>query len=166
MKEGELHICSGSSFIMGSAGSGKSAFLHAILKEKPPLVRNSTPCAKKPIRTVAQYKISVSDKTADKPSFVRITDEQFSDMLSMSASGIAKSHTRPTTRSDVDQIELPQRKIPRLSDSSCLPSSSSLKSESHVSTLEGFPRELLVRMNTGSISSLRLQGLGWAADVP
>ena len=140
--------------MMGSAGSGKSASLHAILKEKRPLVRNSTPCAKKLIRTVAQYKISVSDKTADKPLFVRITDEQFSDMLSTSASGITKTHTPPTARSDVYQLE-----IPRLSDSSCLPSSSSSKSESHVSTLEGFPCELLVRMNAGSISSLSLDNI-------
>ena len=145
--------------MMGSAGSGKSASLHAILKEKPPLVRNSTPCAKKPIRTVAQYKISVSDKTADKPLFVRITDEQFSDMVSMSASGIVKSYAGPMARSDVDQLESPPRKIARRSDSSCLPTFSSSKSESQASTLEGFQRELLVRMNAGSISSLSLDNI-------
>ena len=161
--------------MMGSAGSGKSAFLHAILKEKPPLVRNSTPCAKKPIRTVAQYKISVSDKTVDKPLFVRITDEQFSDMLSTSASGIVKSYSSPMARSDVDHLESPPRKIARRSDSSCLPtfnssksesqasskseSQASSKSESQASTLEGFQRELLVRMNTRSISSLSLDNI-------
>ena len=169
MKEGELHICSGSSFMMGSGGSGKSASLHAILKEKPPLVRNSTPCAKKPIRTVAQCKI-LSDKTADKPSFVRITDEQFSDMLSTSARCIAKSHTSPATKhtkfatSVSDQsLELGMSQMSLRSEESSLvarvPSSSASKSESQASNLEGFPRELLVRMNAGSISSLSLDNI-------
>ena len=170
MKEGELHICSASSFMMGSAGSGKSASLHAILKEKPPLVRNSTPCAKKPIRTVAQYKLSVSDKTADKPLFVRITDEQFSDMLSMSASGIAKSHSSHATKhakfatSVADQsLELGVSQVSLHNEESSLvasvPTSSSSKSESQASTLEGFPRELLVRMNAGSEFSLSLDNI-------
>ena len=153
--------------MMGCGGSGKSASLHAILKEKPPLVRNSTPCTKKPIRTVAQYKISVSDITADKPLFVRITDEQFSDMLSTSARCIAKSHTRPATKhtkfatSVSDQsLELGMSQMSLHSEEPSLvarvPSSSSSKSESQASNLEGFSRELLVRMNAGSEFSLSL----------
>ena len=156
--------------MMGSAGSGKSASLHAILKEKPPLVRNSTPCAKKPIRTLAQYKISVSDKTVDKPLFVRITDEQFSDMLSTSASGIAKSHVCPATKytkfatNVSDQLlELGMSQMSLRSEESGLvasvSSSSSSKSESQASTLEGFQRELLVRMNAGSEFSLSLDNI-------
>ena len=156
--------------MMGSAGSGKSASLHAILKEKPPLVRNSTPCAKKPIRTVAQYKLSVSNKTADKPLFVRITDEQFSDMLSMSVSGIAKSHSSHATKhakfatSVADQsLELGMSQVSLRNEESSLvasvPSSSFSKFESQVSTLEGFPRELLVRMNAGSEFSLSLDNI-------
>ena len=85
MKDGEVLIQSGSSFTLGAAGTGKTHFLHAFLKEKPPAVRQSTPCAKMSIKTVSQYKFGVSDTTAYKPSFVRITDEQFSDMLSTSA---------------------------------------------------------------------------------
>ena len=156
--------------MMGCGGSGKSASLHAILKEKPPLVRNSTPCAKKPIRTVAQYKISVSDITADKPLFVRITDEQFSDMLSTSARCIAKSHTRPATKhtkfatSVSDQsLELGMSQMSLHSEEPSLvarvPSSSSSKSESQASNLEGFSRELLVRMNAGSEFSLSLDNI-------
>ena len=41
MKEGELNYRSGSSFLMGAGGSGKTHALHAFLKEKPPPIRQA-----------------------------------------------------------------------------------------------------------------------------
>ena len=63
MKEGELNYRSGSSFLMGAGGSGKTHALHAFLKEKPPPVRQSTECVKNPVRAVAQCKVGVHERT-------------------------------------------------------------------------------------------------------
>ena len=160
MKDGEVLIQSGSSFTLGAAGTGKTHFLHAFLKEKPPAVRQSTPCAKMPIRTVAQYKLRVSDTTADKPSFVRITDEQFSDMLSTSARCPLQSHPSPAIKhaklatSDSEQsFELGMSQVTLHDVDTSLVASPQSSGPSHDT---GFQRELRVRMNAGSTSSDRL----------
>ena len=85
MKEGGSNFRSGSSFLMGAGGSGKTHVLHAFLKEKPPPVRQSTQCVKNPVRAVAQCKLGVSKETAGETRFTRITDQQYSDMLCESA---------------------------------------------------------------------------------
>ena len=158
MKEGVLTIRHGNSFMMGAGGSGKASFLHAILREKTKL-RQSTPCAKKDIRAVAQYKI-VGDSTAGKPSFVRITDEQFSDMLSTSATYVMRSRIDLTTTHHQSAIaglgEMFEVRLSPLSTGTSLepgsPSraASSAIVESQPSQSSGFHKELLVRMNAGS----------------
>ena len=81
MKDGMLLIRNGSTFFLGPGGSGKTHTLLAFLEEDPPVIRESTTCAKKPIRAVAQFKVGVSDTT----HFIRITDDQYSEMLANSA---------------------------------------------------------------------------------
>ena len=76
MMEGEVTLRSGSALLLGVGGSGKTHVLAAFLKEDPPSIRESTPCAKKPVRAVAHCKAGVSDD-----HFVRITDDHYSDML-------------------------------------------------------------------------------------
>ena len=160
MKDGEVLIQNGSSFTLGAAGTGKTHFLHAFLKEKSPAVRQSTPCAKMSIKTVSQYKLGVSDTTADKPSFVRITDEQFSDMLSTSARcplqshlSLATKHAKLTTSDSEQSLELGMSQVTLRHVDTSLVASPQSSSPSHDT---GFQRELRVRMNAGSTSSDRL----------
>ena len=148
MKDGEILLQNGSSFMLGAAGTGKTLSLHAFLKEEPPAVRQSTPCAKKSIRTVAQYKLRVSDTTADKPSFVRITDEEFSDMLSISTTlsqqeNISRKQGNEATSTEPNTFKPPPVKRKRMESSTI--SSTQVQSEQ-----SGFQRELRVRMNAGS----------------
>ena len=51
------------------------------------MIRDSTACAKKPIRAVAQYKVGVRGTTC----FVRVTDDQYSEMLANSAEAVSKT---------------------------------------------------------------------------
>ena len=134
--------------MLGAAGTGKTLSLHAFLKEKPPAVRQSTPCAKMSIKTVAQYKLGVSDTTADRPSFVRITDEQFSDMLSTSATlsqqaKVSQKQGNEAMATESDTFTPPPTKRRRMESSTV--SSTQVQSEQ-----SGFQRELRVRMNAGS----------------
>ena len=76
MMEGEVWIRNGSALLLGTGGSGKTHILAAFLEEDLPSARESTPCAKKPVRAVAHHKVGVTDDR-----FVRITDDQYSDML-------------------------------------------------------------------------------------
>ena len=81
MKEGMLWIRNGNTFFLGPGGSGKTHTLHFLLEEDPPVIRDSTACAKKPIRAVAQFKVGVRGTAR----FIRITDDQYSEMLANSA---------------------------------------------------------------------------------
>ena len=81
MKEGMLWIRNGNTFFLGPGGSGKTHTLHSLLEEDPPVIRDSTACAKKPIRAVAQFKVGVRGTAR----FIRITDNQYSEMLANSA---------------------------------------------------------------------------------
>ena len=161
MKEGVLMIRNGNSFMMGAGGSGKTLTLLAILKEKRPEVRQSTPCAKKAIRAVAQYKIGVSTKTGGKLMFVRITDDQLSDMFSTSATRVLQSHIPHATRHDQPAAgnslvaRLSQVSIHSTDASSVVPASQGSSSSIFMSLAYkhgGVHRELLVRMNAGSKS--------------
>lgn len=78
--DGEIWMRNGSALFLGPGGSGKSHTIALFLKEDPPSIRESTPCMEKPIRAVAHCKVGVSNDC-----FVRITDNQYSDMLVVSA---------------------------------------------------------------------------------
>ena len=87
MKDGAVWIRNGSTFFLGPGGSGKTHTLLALLEEDPPAIRESTACAKKPIRAVAQFKLGVSGAV----HFVRITDDHYSEMLANSAEQLPMS---------------------------------------------------------------------------
>ena len=81
MKDGAVWIRNGSTFFLGPGGSGKTHTLLALLEEDPPAIRESTACAEKPIRTVAQFKLGVRGTA----HFIRITDDHYLEMLANSA---------------------------------------------------------------------------------
>ena len=81
MKDGAVWIRNGSTFFLGPGGSGKTHTLLALLEEDPPEIRESTACAEKPIRAVAQFKLGVRGTA----HFIRITDDHYSEMLANSA---------------------------------------------------------------------------------
>ena len=87
MKDGAVWIRNGSTFFLGPGGSGKTHTLLALLEEDPPAIRESTACAKTPIRAVAQFKLGVSGAV----HFVRITDDHYSEMLANSAEQLPMS---------------------------------------------------------------------------
>ena len=147
-------IRNGGVFFLGPGGSGKTHTLHSLLEEDPPSIRQSTPCAKRTVRTIAQCKVGVKDI-----HFVRIKDDQYSDMLSTTAKQLqpqqplttpppAQPRPQETTSEETDSASRPASSddtqvtgIKReVSDSS---TEKKLKSRSHRS---GFERELLRRM--------------------
>ena len=81
-----MSLRNGSALLLGVGGSGKTHVLAAFLKEDPPSIRESTPCAKKPVRAVAHCKVGVSDG-----HFVRITDDHYSDMFVATAEKLPQS---------------------------------------------------------------------------
>ena len=105
MMEGELWLRNGSALLLGTGGSGKTHILTAFLEEESPSARESTPCAKKPVRTVAHCKIGVTDNR-----FVRITDDQYSDMFAATAEKLPQSTemvaiTKPIGKAESSQKE-------------------------------------------------------------
>ena len=158
MKEGELNFRSGNSFLMGAGGSGKTHALHAMLKEKPPLVRQSTQCVKNPVRAVAQYKFGISKKTAGETCFNRITDQQYSDMLSESAKHLKLSLTgrrspQPlTSQQDSDEAAVAHISAGDFTFLSPVQQMESASASNKVMQLlpSGLERELVVRMHAGS----------------
>ena len=92
MMEGEVSIRNGSALLVGVGGSGKTHVLASILEEAIPAVRESTSCAKTPVRTVAHCKAEVSGD-----HFVRIDDDQYSEML---IATVPKPTTKIATRSE------------------------------------------------------------------
>ena len=81
-----MWVRNGSALLLGVGGSGKTHVLAAFLKEDPPSIRESTPCAKKPVRAVAHCKAGVSND-----HFVRITNDHYSDMLVATAEKLPQS---------------------------------------------------------------------------
>ena len=96
-----MSLRNGSALLLGVGGSGKTHVLAAFLKEDPPSIRESTPCAKKPVRAVAHCKVGVSDN-----HFVRITDDHYSDMLvaNIPQSTIAKPSTQAEAKDDSNSL--------------------------------------------------------------
>ena len=88
MMEGEVSLRNGSALLLGVGGSGKTHVLAAFLKEDSPSIRESTPCAKKPVRAIAHCKAGVRDN-----DFVRITDDHYSDMLVATAEKLPQATT-------------------------------------------------------------------------
>ena len=100
-----MSLRNGSALLLGAGGSGKTHVLAAFLKEDPPSIRESTPCAKKPVRAVAHCKAGVSND-----HFVRITDEYYSDMLvanipqSTESEAVAKPSTQAEAKDDFNSL--------------------------------------------------------------
>ena len=103
-----MSLRNGSALLLGVGGSGKTHVLAAFLKEDPPSRRESTPCAKKPVRAVAHCKAGVSDD-----HFARITDDHYSDMLvataekvrpSTTSVAIAKPSNKPEAKDDLNSL--------------------------------------------------------------
>ena len=94
MMEGEVSLRNGSALLIGSGGSGKSHLLAALLEEKPPSLRESTPCAKKPVRAVSCSKLGVEDS-----HFMRITESDYSEMLVATAERLPEASKSLTTTS-------------------------------------------------------------------
>ena len=115
MKDGAIWIRNGSTFFLGPGGSGKTHTLCALLEENPPVIRESTACAKKPIRSVAQFKVGVSGTA----HFIRITDNHYSEMLANSAEYFS---TVPMSIAPTEAFQPHGTKIPIT-----LPSTSSLE---------------------------------------
>ena len=144
--------------MIGAGGSGKTCSLHAILEEKPPEVRRSTPFLQNPIRALAELKIDVRGTCGltDKPSFVRITNEQLSEMLSMSAIRVVQAHPHRQQGCDVSVAQkltvTPPKSPEQLRKSVSVPMTASQEQLQH----SGFQRELLVRMNARSKSTIQL----------
>ena len=97
-----MTLRNGSALLLGVGGSGKTHVLAAFLKEDPPSIRESTPCAKKPVRAVAHCKAGVCDD-----HFVRITDDHYSDMLVATAEMLPQSTNsvavaKPSTRAEAN----------------------------------------------------------------
>ena len=151
-------IRNGSVFFLGPGGSGKTHTLYALLQELPPSVRQSTPCVKRTVRTIAQCKVGVEGV-----HFIRIQDDQYSDMLSTTAKQLqphhpGKSATAPPPAQSMQQQVAPEvisASNPLSSDNAEKidssptkePSASGHKTKPKTSSCHsGFERELLRRM--------------------
>ena len=99
MAEGTVSVRNGNILFFGPGGSGKSHSLAALLKEKPPTIRESTGCTTAPVRAVAQFKIGVTGEA----QFVRITDEQYSEMVVKSAEQFSLSPMSSTSVTTISQ---------------------------------------------------------------
>ena len=99
MAEGTVSVRNGNILFFGPAGSGKSHSLAALLKEKPPAIRESTGCTTAPVRAVAQFKIGVTGEA----QFVRITDDQYSEMVVKSAEQFSLSTMSSTSMTTTSQ---------------------------------------------------------------
>ena len=84
-----------------------------------PSIRESTPCAKKPVRAVAHCKVGVSD---DKTHFVRITDDQYSDMFVATAEHLPQTRNVSTTKPHAKSDTLEERSGSNISATSSPPS--------------------------------------------
>ena len=162
MKDGELNYRSGSSFLMGAGGSGKTHALHAFLKEKPPPVRQSTGCVKNPVRAVAQCKVGVHEQTTGETCFNRITDQQYSDMLCESAKSMLESSTGKRLHLPPSHTRLRQQAtvvahvyIPLPTEQQAKPAESTSSKGVHQEH-GGFKKELIVRIQAGSKAASQL----------
>ena len=163
MKDGAIWIRNGSTFFLGPGGSGKTHTLCALLEENPPVIRQSTACAKKPIRAVAQFKVGVSGTA----HFIRITDDHYSEMLANSAEYFSAF---PTSTAPTEAFQPLSTKVPITSPSSSsleIPESPSKSISSEIAEKKtsvqelpiakfGLKRELQCRMQAKSKTSEQL----------
>ena len=149
MKGGTLMIRNGSVFFLGPGGSGKTHTLHALLLEPPPSVRQSTPCAKRTVRTIAQCKVGVEGVL-----FIRIQDDQYSDMLSTTAKQLQPQQPSISTTTPPPLAQSRQQQEATSEDFTSRSSPTSNEAYQETDLLErtpqsrprGFERELLCRM--------------------
>ena len=159
MSEGTLWIRNGNTFFLGPGGSGKTHTLAALLEEDPPPTRESTACAKTPVRAIAQLKMEVSGST----HFVRISEDHYSEMLAKSAEEIciAPSPKKMKLSNDVRSHELSTAAptLPQKSSES-IPATASTGGSSidrqQPVAKPGLKKELLCRMQAKSKVSGRL----------
>jgi hypothetical protein len=163
MKDGAVWIRNGSTFFLGPGGSGKTHTLLALLEEDPPAIRESTACAKKPIRAVAQFKLGVSGTA----HFIKITNDHYSDMLANSAEqySMVPMSIAPTTASLPLCTKVPitgsSFETPEVSTNTNSPETAKAAKETgvegslHVAKV-GLKRELQCRMQAKSKTSEQL----------
>ena len=153
MMEGEASLRNGSALLLGVGGSGKTHVLAAFLKEDPPSIRESTPCAKKPVRTVARCKAGVSDD-----HFVRITDDHYSDMLVATAEtttesvAVPESSTQAEAKDDLNSLassSSPSQKETTRQPSSAVKVDASRREETWC-VRRAMKRQYLSRMQAGA----------------
>ena len=161
MKDGAIWIRNGSTFFLGPGGSGKTHTLCALLEENPPVIRESTACAKKPIRAIAQFKVGVSGTA----HFIRISDDHYSEMLANSAEYFS---TVPMSIAPIEASQILSTKVPVTlpsgpSSSLEVPESSSEKAAKETCSQDQLPivkfglkRELQCRMQAKSKRSEQL----------
>ena len=153
MKDGALWIRNGNTFFLGPGGSGKTHTLHALLEEDPPAIQESTACAKKPIRAVAQSKVGLSSTA----HFIRITNDRYSEMLANSAEyiSVVPGNISPTIASQL----LDTKTVATIPSSSILqvPESSKSRKVTEEASVQDLPiekfnlrQELLCRMQVKS----------------
>ena len=162
MMEGEVSLRNGSALLLGVGGSGKTHFLAAFLKEDPPSMRESTPCAKKPVRAVAHCKAGVSDD-----HFVRITDDHYSDMLVTTAEAfppstdvedVAKPSTQAEAKDDLNSLassSSPSQKETMRQSSSAVKVDASRREETWC-VRHAMKRQYLSRMQAGAKKKIKL----------
>ena len=153
MMAGEVSLRNGSALLLGVGGSGKTHFLAAFLKEDPPSIRESTPCAKKPVRAVARCKAGVNDD-----HFVRITDDHYSDMLvgtaelSIESGAVSESSTQAEAKDDSNSLasaSSPSQKETTRQPSSAVKVDASRREETW-SVRRAMKRQYLRRMQAGA----------------
>ena len=156
MMEGETSLRNGSALLLGVGGTGKTHVLAAFLKEDPPSIRESTPCAKKPVRAIAHCKAGVSDD-----HFVRITDDHYSDMLVATAKAstdneaVAESSTQAETMDSLASSSSPSQKETTRQPSSAV-KVDTLRREETWSVHRAMKRQYLSRMQAGVKKKIKL----------
>ena len=153
MMEGEASLRNGSALLLGVGGSGKTYVLAAFLKEDPPSIRESTPCAKKPVRAVAHCKAGVSDD-----HFERITDDHYSDMIiataeaSTDSGAAAESSIQAEAKDDLNSLasfSSPSQKETMTQPSSAVQVDASQREETWC-VRRAMKRQYLSRMQAGA----------------
>ena len=156
MMDGEVSLRNGSALLLGVGGSGKTHILAAFLEEDPPSIRESTPCAKKPVRAVAHCKAGVSNDC-----FVRITEDHYSDMLvataerfpqSTNSVAIAVSSAKPEAKDDLNSLASFSSSSQKETRSSVVKAEASRREETWCHR-RAMKRQYLGRMQAGSKKS-------------
>ena len=148
-----MSLRNGSALLLGVGGSGKTHVLAAFLKEDPPSIRESTPCAKKPVRAVARCKAGVSDD-----HFVRITDDHYSDMLvaniPQSTDSVTVSESSTQAEAKDDSNSLASSSSPSQKETTRQPSSAIKEDASRIEETwcvrRAMKRQYLSRMQAGA----------------